>query len=149
MKLNKCLFIDIEGSLIHTKSGRKFPVNNVDWSFNDEVLSYIDEDYFDFICLIADRPLSTIYSIIKYRNLLKTITEAFNKIIKIPTNVMFYDVKDPFYNYPYPGGVYDLAIEYDLNLSLSTYISENETASTLSCIGLKFTKSQILLNDKE
>ena len=147
MKLQEIFFIDIETCLIKTKSGRKYPEDNYDWRFNDEVLEYIKHNNFDRVCLIADRPQGLISRQLIYNGLLKMIHENITKILtKVSVDVVYYPTGDSYFKYPYPGGILNYAIENDVNLAMSTYVTDNEKASRLATVGIVHSFSNFLLN---
>ena len=49
MKKKKVLFIDLDGTLIHTASGKTFPEGVWDMKFDFEVLDKIRDSLFDMI----------------------------------------------------------------------------------------------------
>lgn len=55
MKKKKVLFIDLDGTLIHTASGNPFPEGVWDMKFDFEVLDKIKEYGFKAICIITNQ----------------------------------------------------------------------------------------------
>tara|TARA_R110000772_G_C13310328_1_gene440544 strand:+ start:61973 stop:62419 length:447 start_codon:yes stop_codon:yes gene_type:complete len=146
VKLNTCFFIDIENCLISTRSGKDKPIALADWSFNDVVLEYINSQDFDFICLVSDRPISDIANKRRYEQLIDFIQEQLAKGFKIPVKTIYYNVADGYFNYPCPGGIFSFAIENDVNLANSVYVSEDTRAAHLSSVGIRFSLSNLILN---
>ena len=132
MKLNNCFFIDIETCLITTRSGREKPLHIADWSFNDEVLAFIINSEYDSICLVADRPPSSISNKRQYEKLIEFVREQMQKIVKRGVNVMYYNIKDAYLNYPCPGGFFNYYVENDVDVSISLYLTENTKSAELS-----------------
>ena len=144
--LNRCFFIDIESCLIRTKSGKSFPIVDVDWVFNDHVLTHIKEQGYTKVCLIADRGLTSIANIQRYERLIDFIREQLFKILKVPTQIIFYKGKDEYFNYPYPGGILSFVIDNDIDLSTSVYVTNESRAFNYSGIRTGYSSSQFILN---
>lgn len=147
VNLNSCFFIDIESCLIKTRSKKTYPLHQQDWYFVDAVITHIKAKDYKKVCLIADRGLSNISNQRRYETLIDFIKEQLFKILKIPTQVIFYKGKDEYFNYPFPGGVLSFTIDNDIDLSKSLYVTNNTKAFNLSGIRMGYSFSQFLLND--
>lgn len=134
--MNKCIFIDIFNVLINTKSNKNYPIVIADWEFNDKILKYIKSKKDYEICVVNNFDNNFIFNKSFHDKLINFITDKLEKILKKPVISIYYKSSDSFFNYPNPGGIYNVAIEYDLFLNNCEYISKNDKASSFSSIGL-------------
>lgn len=147
IKLNTCFFIDIEACLIRTKSGKARAIALTDWNFNNEVIEYINNIGFDFVILIADTRVSSINNKFTYEKFVVFVQQQLIKILKTPVKLIYYNIDDDYFNYPYPGGLYSFYTDYDVNIYSSVYISDDLEAQRYSGIRLCNTYSKFLLSD--
>lgn len=131
--IGRALFLDLDGTLIVTKSGMTFPKDKYDWEFNGDILKriekYVDDDYFVMIVTNQGgiesgkvRMNDFRDKIAKIRN--QVIIETGCAFSRIGHRFCITNTKDDFHRKPNPGMGYDLAIAYDLNLSESLMIGD-------------------------
>lgn len=123
--INKALFLDLDGTVIVTKSGKTFAKDKDDWQFNKNVLArieeYVDKGYYIMIVSNQGGIEMGHVSLNDFRQKLRRIV---NDII-VTTGVPFSRVghrfsvtnnPEDFFRKPNPGMAYDLALAYILNL---------------------------------
>ena len=147
MELNKAIFIDIDTCLIQTISGKSNPVLLTDWVFRKLIVNYLNKHKSYKVCLIADKPYTLIVRKSFYSKYLELIVTKFKKNINKDVEIIYYKSSDAYFHYPYPGGILNYAIENNIDLYNSIYITDNIRARTLSCIGNTFNLTDLLKYD--
>lgn len=133
--MNKGLFIMLDNVLITTRSGKPFPLHSEDWKFKvywQEIMKQSILQGFT-ICIIDNQydvgkngyiPSST------FNNKIENICKIIEKDLDLPQNSVvsnFCFEEDTFHSVPKPGLIYDLALDYELNLGDSILIGDMET----------------------
>lgn len=155
MYRTKALFVDMDGTLITTISGRTFPVGLSDWKFIPETVKAIKE-YHDnnYKIIIVTNQEGIEKGFVKERdivNKLNTICIKLEKKLKIRTTDLGYiycSKMESFNRKPNPGMAYEIAVEYELNLGDCVMLGDMESDKNFaSNAGIKYIDIQdILLN---
>jgi DNA 3'-phosphatase len=129
--MTPALFLDLDGTLIQTKSGKRFPKDITDWKFIDKTVEVIK--------LSADQGLPVIIvtnqggiekgfmSKEDFQLKIKTIIETLEaQIPNLYIYPFFCAVNDPedYYRKPNPGMAYKAAIFHQLDLKKSIMIGD-------------------------
>ncbi len=127
------LFLDLDGTVIVTKSGKTFAENKDDWKFNRNIIErigeYVDKGYFIMIVSNQGGIESGLVLLNDFRYKIRQIK---NEIIantgcpfsRIADRFCLSNSKDDFYRKPNPGMGYDLAMSYILDLSQSLMVGD-------------------------
>lgn len=124
--INKALFLDLDGTLITTKSGRVFAEDKDDWKFNKNILSRIEKYVNDgYYVMIVSNQGGIEAGAVKLNDFRHKIRRVVNDLIVetgLPVSRVGYrftvtNNPEDFYRKPNPGMAYDLALAYILNLS--------------------------------
>ena len=117
---NKIASFDLDNTLIKTKSGKIFPVDENDWVFNfDNILEILNQYYKDNYCLIIISNQKNL----KEAKLESWITKVKNIINKISLPVKVYaSIKDNIYRKPNTG-IWEL-IKININMIDSFYCGD-------------------------
>ncbi len=131
--VNKGLFLDLDGTIIRTKSGKTFPVTKDDWEFNGDILKRI-EKYVDmgWTILIVTNQGGIEAGHVTMNDFRHKIRKIIGEIIvatgcpfsRIAYRFSISNNPDDFYRKPNPGMGYDLAITHILNLSESVMVGD-------------------------
>lgn len=151
--MKRALFLTLDNTLITTRSGHKYSLHREDWQFIDTTVeaikSYDKEGY--LVCLIINQSqiANNITTDRVFHAKLSLILQALEKNLKLQSNSIVYEycIDESSYNYlPKPGMVYNLALEYELDLSKSVLIGNSiydKTISIYSGIGTYLDVTQI------
>lgn len=131
--VGKGLFLDLDGTVIVTKSGKTFPVNKEDWQFNGNILEriekYVDDGY--FIMIVSNQGGIELGHVFlndfrhKMRQVINQIIAATGcPFARIGNRFSISNNQEDFYRKPNPGMGYDLAMAYILNLSESLMVGD-------------------------
>lgn len=124
--INKALFLDLDGTLIVTKSGKTFPVDKDDWQFNKNIIEciekYVDAGYY---IMVVSNQGGIEAGIVKLNDFRQKIRKIMNDLIVatgLPLSRVAYRFSvsnnaEDFFRKPNPGMAYDLALSNILNLS--------------------------------
>ena len=131
--MNKALFLDLDNTLIYTSSGRKFPIHSEDWIFNLNLLPLIDKAYhFGYKIIIItnqERIEQGLLNEVSLIHKLETICKQLEKDFKFTKNSISYkyckSLNPTYYKKPNVGMVYEVALDYELDLSNSIMIGNN------------------------
>lgn len=131
--VNRGLFLDLDGTVIITKSGKTFPVDKDDWQFNPGILERI-EKYVDLgwtILIVTNQGGIEAGHVImndfrqKIRKIIgEIITSTGCPFSRIAYRFSMSNNPDDFYRKPNPGMGYDLAMSHILNLSESIMVGD-------------------------
>lgn len=124
--INKALFLDLDGTVIVTKSGEIFAKTKDDWQFNKNILQKIEE-YVDkgwYIMFVSNQggiETGTV-KLNDFRQKIKAVTNEILITTGCPFQRLGYrftvtNNPEDFYRKPNPGMAYDLALSYILDLS--------------------------------
>lgn len=129
--MNKALFLDLDGTIIKTKSGKTFPKNIHDWEFIPNVVARIGLYYAAGykICIVSNQMGISLgfLSEDEFNTKVTNVCSAIEEQLKI---------KEPFISYQYckeevdfnrkpnPGMAYELAMEYELDLKSSIMVGD-------------------------
>lgn len=134
--MNKALFLDLDGTVITTKSGNTFPKDINDWKFNHNILRMIREYYNDNYNIIIVSNQGGIASgyITKedFEKKLETITTKIERFIGGTISHAYCPDMISYYRKPNPGMAYQMALYLELSLRDSVMVgdmnSDNEFA---------------------
>ena len=137
--MNKALFLTLDNTLITTRSGSKYSLHREDWQFIDATVSTI-KSYYDkgyLICLIINQSqiADNITTDKVFHAKLTLILQSLEKTLKLKTNSIIYEycIDIDSYNYlPRPGMIYNLALEYDLDIVNSLLIGNSLYDKTIA-----------------
>lgn len=136
MRFNKALFLDLDGTIIMTRSGNKFPVDSSDWMFIPKILDkikfYVDQGF--IVCIVTNQGgielgHTTHEDIIKK---LKDITEEMEQAIRIDVNTVYCPSINGYHRKPAPGMAYTLAIKLEIDLNESVMIGNSKSDKTFA-----------------
>jgi D-glycero-D-manno-heptose 1,7-bisphosphate phosphatase len=131
MRYNKALFLDLDGTLIETKSGEDFAKDINDWRFISGMLNkiaiYSDEGY--IICIVSNQGgISKGYYTEQFIiDKLDDITKEVEQEIGKDVNTIFCPYLNGYYRKPAPGMAYELALKLDLNLKESVMVGDTDS----------------------
>lgn len=128
--LNKALFLDLDGTIIITKSGEKFSKTVDDWIFITGVLPsikrFVDRGY--IICIVSNEGGIEIgkttddFVSTKY----KLVRKEIEQYIRTDVNMAYCRHMEHYDRKPNPGMAYFFAIELQLNLRECIMVGDNE-----------------------
>lgn len=131
--VGRALFLDLDGTLIVTKSGKTFAENKDDWKFNRNILERV-EKYVDmgwFIMIVSNQGGIELGHVLlnDFRHKMRQVT---NQIIsatgcpfaRIGNRFSMSNNPEDFYRKPNPGMGYELALSYILNLNESIMVGD-------------------------
>ena len=119
--MNKALFLDLDGTLIKTKSGETFPKNIHDWEFKLGMLPKIQMMYQSecFIIIVTNQAgieaghITEIEFLAKISNIIYQMEEK----IHVPCAYWYCDRLNSYKRKPNPGMAYEAATQLELDLS--------------------------------
>jgi HAD superfamily hydrolase (TIGR01662 family) len=126
--INKGLFLDLDGTVITTISGNKFPDNRHDWKFLPKVLDkikfYSDQGY--VVCITTNQGGIEMGKVTQedIERKLKSVTEGIETAIRTDVNTVYCPSMKGYHRKPNPGQAYTLALELELDLSQSIMVSD-------------------------
>lgn len=132
-RIGRALFLDLDGTLIVTKSGSTFPKDKYDWQFNGDILKriekYVDDDWY---IMIVSNQGGIESGKVRLNDFREKLAKIRNEVImatgcafsRIGHRFCITNSKDDFYRKPAPGMGYDLAIAYDLDLSTCQMVGD-------------------------
>lgn len=124
--INKALFLNLDGTLIVTKSGKTFPENKDDWQFNRNILkrieTYVDDEYMVMVVSNQGGIESGQVRLNDFRMKLKQVMNGIIVETGLPlssagSRFTVSNNRYDFFRKPNPGMAYDLALSYILNLA--------------------------------
>lgn len=128
----KALFLDLDGTLIRTKSGSKYPENIDDWEFMSRkvliaIKKYKEEGF--HICIVANDGGIELghYSKEQITTKLDCISKELEQYIGQTVNYAFCGNMESYMRKPNPGMAYRFALELELNLRNSVMVGNSET----------------------
>lgn len=141
--MNKALFLDLDGTIIKTKSGQTFPNNLDDWDIIEGILprirAYKEAGY--YICIVTNQGGIEQGYITKeqFETKLERISKEIEQYIGIGVNSMWCGNMKSYFRKPNPGMAYQLALELELNLRESVMVGDmdsDEKFAKLAHIGV-------------
>mgnify|MGYP002777335427 CR=1 FL=1 len=131
MQLNKAVFINLDGTLVKTKSGNDHFINTDDWEFNSGILPvlkrYTNEGY--YICIVSNQGgISTgkvLESDVEER--IRKIDKELEQYLGCGVNSAYAKQLESYYRKPNPGMAYHFALELHLSLRDSIMIGSTKT----------------------
>src|SRR5688500_5670400 len=131
MRLNKALFLDLDGTLICVKSGSEFPKDLNDWMFIPKVVSKVAQYHNDgyIICIVTNQggiELGHVTSV-DMENKLRIISEELESEIGIGVNTIYCPYMESYHRKPNPGMAYTLALELSIDLRESIMVGDAES----------------------
>lgn len=137
--MNRALFLTLDDTLVSTRSGHKYSLHREDWKFIDTTVSAI-KSYYDkgyLICILINQAqiADNITTDKTFHAKLALILQSLEIKLKLKPNSIIYEycIDTESYNYlPRPGMVYNLALEYDLDIVNSILIGNSIYDKTIS-----------------
>ena len=132
--IKQAVFIDLDHTLITTRSGRIFPIHSEDWKFIPDTLKALDYFYklgYKIIIVTNQGGIEEGYITEKvFLTKIETICKVLEKTLKFKANSISYFYCNSMVSYhrkPCPGMAYEAALEYDLNLKDSIMIGNMDS----------------------
>lgn len=131
--VGKGLFLDLDDTVITTKSGSKFPKNKDDWGFVPGILARIDayvEHGYHIMIVSNQGGIEAGHVLLNdFRHKLRQVVNGIIVETGCPFARMGYRFSmsnnpDDYYRKPNPGMGYDLAMAYILDLSQSVMVGD-------------------------
>lgn len=136
---DKAIFIDLDSTLITTRSGKKFPIHSEDWKFIPETLDAIQYYHRNGYMTIIVSNQSGIEEgyVIENTFILKLekVCKVLEKELKIPPQSIAYSYCpkiDNFHRMPNAGMIHELALDYELAINKCTILGSNTDTSILA-----------------
>lgn len=129
----KALFLDLDGTIIVTKSGATFPTSKDDWQFNPGIMekidSYVEKGYYVMVVTNQGGIEAGHVVLNDFRQKIRQVTNEIIVQTGCPFSRLGYRFSmsnnpDDFYRKPNPGMGYDLALSYVLDLSESVMVGD-------------------------
>lgn len=151
--MNKALFLDLDGTIIETKSDSEFPINVLDWKFKEGILNKIKKYYdssFNIVIVSNQGGIQLGYLVEKeFNDKLSIIVEQIEKHIEGSINYAYCKDMISYYRKPNPGMAYKFALELQLNLRESIMVGDREEDNGFAknaYIGTFFTIDDFLIS---
>lgn len=133
------IFVDLDGTLITTKTGRPFPLHSADWKFIPETidaLKYYAKKHYKIIIVSNQGGIEQGYlTDAVFITKLETICSTLEKVYGFKKNSIAYfycNKMQSYYRKPNPGMAYEAALEYNISLKdsvmLGNFITDGEFA---------------------
>lgn len=131
--MRKAIFLDLDGTLIFTKSGKTFPVDMNDWKFNENIFPLLQaakKRGFIFVIVSNQGGIQQGYvDKEEFEKKLEDIIYGLKDKLDCPlSNITFYycDSNDStnFYRKPNPGMAYKAALDFAILLNESIMIGD-------------------------
>jgi len=130
-KLTKALFTDLDGTLIRTNSGRKFPIHSADWRFIPETLkalTYFYKQGYKIIIVTNQGGIGEGYMAEKvFIDKIDKICCTLEKRLEFKANSVSYFYctgMDGYDRKPNPGMAFEAALEYELDIKESVMLGD-------------------------
>lgn len=130
MKYKKALFIDLDGTIIETKSKEEFPKDENDWVFKNGTLSkikkYSDDGY--IVCIVTNQGGIQMGYITEeaFQRKLNIISVEIEDYIHAGINSVFCPDMDSYDRKPSPGMAYRFAVELKLDLKECLMVGDSD-----------------------
>lgn len=145
--MDKALILNLDGTLIKTKSGREVPLHSEDWIVEDRMIKLIEyyskEKY--TIVVVSNQPQikQGLYSKQRFLEKIGKILRLVERTAKLKCLIPYqFCSSDTSYDFmPKPGMIYELAIDGELDLSKSIMIGclpIHELAAKNAGVGLYY-----------
>lgn len=127
----KGLILDLEETVITTKSGEKYAVDEGDWKFCPKILDkikfYADEGY--IVCITSNQGGVEMGKITKeaIERKLLNVAQEIESVIRADVHVAYCPSMTGYHRKPNPGQAYTLALELELDLHESIAVSYFKT----------------------
>lgn len=131
MKFNKALFLDLDGTIITTRSGETFPKTIDDWKFLPNVLNkikfYSDEGY--IVCIVTNQGGIELGYVTQedFETKFSNIIAEIEQFIRTDVNALYCMYMNGYYRKPNPGMAYQLAQDLSLNLKNSIMVGDSDS----------------------
>ena len=132
--MNKALFLDLDGTVIITKSGRAFPLHSDDWKLIPEMLPFIKEKIKqNYIPIIVTNQAGIELGYLTeqtFINKIENICYRLEYYLKIPKNTINYwycKEAESYNRKPNIGMAIQAAEEYELNFSECIMVGDMES----------------------
>jgi D-glycero-D-manno-heptose 1,7-bisphosphate phosphatase len=130
MKLNKAVFIGLEGVLINSKSGSEYPIGVDDWDFvpgvKQALKRYVNEGY--LICIVSNQggigSGKANQEEIDARQ--RRVDAELEQYLGVGVSSAYCPYLEGYYRKPNPGMAYHFAIELHLSLRDSVMIGNTK-----------------------
>lgn len=128
----KALFLDLDGTLIRTRSGNKYPENIDDWEFMSRKVLIAIKKYSEagfHICIVANDGGIELghYTKEQIETKLDCIGKELEQYIGQTVNYAFCGNMESYMRKPNPGMAYRFALELELSLRDSVMVGNTET----------------------
>lgn len=129
--MNRALFLDLDGTLIETKSGETFPKDINDWKFKEGILptvkKYRDRGF--NVCIVTNQAGIERGYITKEQleQKLDTIERELEQYLGGGVNHAYCGNTRSYFRKPYPGMAYQLAIALELSLRDSVMVGDMDS----------------------
>lgn len=129
--LNKALFLDLDGTVIKTKSGKTFPINIDDWEFVSGVLPaikrYTEQGY--YVLIVTNQGGIELGHITAedIDQKLTTISQEIEQYVRAEIGFLYCAFMEGYDRKPNPGMAYKYAILLNLNLKESVMVGDMPT----------------------
>lgn len=132
------LFVDLDNTLITTRSGKKYPIHSEDWKFIPEMLDAIQ--YYNrqnYMIIIVSNQLGIEQGYVIEPALvskLEKICKVLEKELRIaPQSIHYhYSSKQGFDTMPKAGMIHELAYDHEIDTHVSTIVGSNNDTRTLA-----------------
>lgn len=138
MELNKAIFIDLDDTLIETNTGRQFPIHTKDWKFivpTANAIKYYSKQGYKIIIVTNQECIEQGYlSETAFIGKIEAICNVLEKRYNIkPASICYTYCKevDSYNRIPNPGMVFEMAIEYDIDMINSILIGNSNDTTQL------------------
>jgi HAD superfamily hydrolase (TIGR01662 family) len=133
MKLNKAVFVDLDGTLVRTKSGSEFVERANDWEFVSGILpklKYLVSLGYN-ICLVSNQGGIETNKVTEeqIKDMLHSVEQELEQYVGAGINVAYCPYMEGYYRKPNPGMAYYFAIELKLSLKNSIMIGNTVSDS--------------------
>lgn len=153
------LFLDLDHTLITTKSGRTFPLHSEDWKFIPDTLQTLKYHYLEgFKIIIVTNQGGIEEGFLTEKSFIlkiESICKSLERIMKLKKNSTSYYYCKKMVSYerkPNPGMAFEAALEYELDMVNSIMIGDmdsDKTFATNSGIGTYYDVNELpLLNSQ-
>lgn len=131
--MNKAVFISLEGTLVKTKSGKDYPINEDDWEFISGVLPKLHymTDLGFIVCIVSNQggigSGKTTAKEVDAR--LKKIDDELSQYLGTGVNNAYCPYLESYFRKPSPGMAYNFALHLELSLRKSIMVGNSTTDS--------------------
>jgi D-glycero-D-manno-heptose 1,7-bisphosphate phosphatase len=131
--MNRALFLDLDGTIIKTKSGKDYPIDTNDWEFMPAILTlikkYNDEGFIIIIVSNQGGIEAGIVDAVKFDEKFDKIRNEIAQYTGENVNGMYCPFlnKDHYHRKPNPGMAYTAALKLELSLRNSIMVGDMDS----------------------